>query len=38
MPKEQQQANASVNFFPFAYFVVEMIIKLIGFARAAGIR
>ena len=31
MPRMQEQANEYVNYFLFAYFVVEMIIKLIGF-------
>ena len=31
MPRLQEQANEYVNYFLFAYFVVEMIIKLIGF-------
>ena len=31
MPRDQQEVNEYVNYFLFAYFVVEMIIKLIGF-------
>ena len=31
MPRMQEQANEYVNYLLFAYFVVEMIIKLIGF-------